>query len=161
MAKLWRPATHFKSILNSSFPRTLTTFSIVLSPPHLSSPKTLILPKFPISPLFNSPNLTLVCCLPPVSPFATTTFEWNEPIACSEVVESTSVSENDNDDDTDPRPYIPVRAFFFSTRFSLLFQFCNLCLVSFSGVLGLAKRFSHLQTKQPCSIIWVLILTSY
>lgn len=48
-----------------------------------------------------------------------TTVDWNEPVSCSEVGDegkSTSVEE-------DTRPSIPVRAYFFSTRFVFLFIF--------------------------------------
>ena len=52
------------------------------------------------------------------------TFEWNEPISCSEV------GDGDNGTvDEDTKPYIPVRAYFFSTRFDFyhfFFFFLNL-----------------------------------
>ena len=52
----------------------------------------------------------VVRCISSVSPAQT--FEWNEPISCSEV------GDGDNGTvDEDTKPYIPVRAYFFSTRF--------------------------------------------
>ena len=139
MDKLWRLAahsihSHLKSIFlsplkpsfsssssssSSSFsPRTLTTLSLFLCHSrHLSPPKTPIFPQISDSTSFNFCNLAVVRCFSSVSPLGANTFEWNEPISSSVALEPTSFSENDDDGDVDPRPYIPVRAFFFSTRF--------------------------------------------
>ncbi|KNA20758.1 hypothetical protein SOVF_049290 [Spinacia oleracea] len=137
MEKLWRPATrsldtHLKSMFlsppkpspsalltpaSSSSPRTLATFSFLVSPlPHFSPSKTLIPPKP------SSFSLHFCCnfrCFSSVSPLDTNKFEWNEPILCSEVVDAVSFSETDENGDVDPRPAIPVRAFFFSTSVDL------------------------------------------
>lgn len=51
------------------------------------------------------------------------TFEWNEPVSCSEVGDGgfrsigEGVSDGEADDvEEDSRPSIPVRAYFISTR---------------------------------------------
>ncbi|CAO2826213.1 unnamed protein product [Amaranthus hypochondriacus] len=133
MDKLWRPATHslhshlksiflsplkpsFSSSTSSFSPRTLTTLSLFLCHSrHLSPPKTLIFPQISNSTSVNFCNLAVVRCFSSVSPLGANTFEWNEPISSFVA----PFSENDDDGDVDPRPYIPVRAFFFSTSVDL------------------------------------------
>lgn len=62
-------------------------------------------------------GLLIVRCVSSVSPART--FEWNEPVPCSEVGDSCSqVGDGCNGTvEEDAKPSIPVRAFFFSTRF--------------------------------------------
>lgn len=60
-----------------------------------------------------SASLTVVRCVSSFSPAGS--LDWNEPVSCSEVGEGNS--DNDNLDE-DNKPCIPVRAYFFSTRFA-------------------------------------------
>lgn len=117
------PFSSSSSPLNSVRRTILTQYHFhALSPkPHsLSPPKTLVPHTNTASAssilglgsqTFSSGfGLLVVRCISSVSPAHT--LEWNEPVSCSEVGDG-----NNETVEEDTKPSIPVRAYFFSTRF--------------------------------------------
>uniref|UniRef100_A0A803P1Z3 DUF155 domain-containing protein n=2 Tax=Cannabis sativa TaxID=3483 RepID=A0A803P1Z3_CANSA len=137
---MWRSRTldaHFRtmrlipSLLSSSSPLILVR--TIKNQVHLPSPlpnpsRSSSLPKSLISPIVtftpSSPSglrsqslssgigFHVVRCISSVSPAPT--FDWNEPVSCSEVGDGDMGTV-----DEDTRPHIPVRAYFFSTSVDL------------------------------------------
>lgn len=73
------------------------------------------------------PNFAMSKCISSISSSAHTV-DWNDAVSCSEIGETEELAlEREEDDDdasaTAVKPYIPVRAFFFSTRFGFLALF--------------------------------------
>lgn len=136
-------AMHFASRLSpfSSSPSTplASVRRTILAHYHLpslspSKPQSLSLPKTLVPFTTNSAKaaaassllvgprsgfcLVIVRCVSSVS--SAPTLEWNEPVSCSEVGDSCSeevVNGNIGTVEDDAKPSIPVRAYFFSTRF--------------------------------------------
>lgn len=68
------------------------------------------------------PNFAVVKCISSISSSAHTV-DWNDAVSCSEIglseAEELALEQEEDDDAsaTAIKPYVPVRAFFFSTRF--------------------------------------------
>lgn len=114
-----------RNLQNSPGPITLT-FSIILHRQTHSFNHSFISSR-------KKPSFAVTKCLSSISSSAHTV-DWNDAVSCSEIAETKEMSldrEEDEDDAsaTAVKPYIPVRAFFFSTRFGSFF----VSLISFSS----------------------------
>ncbi|XP_060184852.1 protein RETARDED ROOT GROWTH-LIKE-like [Lycium barbarum] len=125
--------------LNKAF-RTLFTLSTTTNPPAFRNLHTSPIRYRPITVTFSlilpgqshslnhsfvssrkKPNFAVSKCLSSISSSAHTV-DWNDAVSCSEIGEEALEQEEDEDDDasaTAVKPYIPVRAFFFSTSVDL------------------------------------------
>uniref|UniRef100_A0A0V0I7N4 Putative sporulation protein RMD1-like n=1 Tax=Solanum chacoense TaxID=4108 RepID=A0A0V0I7N4_SOLCH len=104
-----------RNLQNSHRPITLT-FSLILRRQSHSLNHGLISSS-------KKPSFAVVKCLSTISSSAHTV-DWNDALSCSEIAEAEELClEREEDDDdasaTAVKPYIPVRAFFFSTSVDL------------------------------------------
>lgn len=128
------PSLSSLSSSSSSSPTPLLSVRTILTLPHPQNPsisKTLNLHSITTSWCSSIPglrsqpqigsnfNVLVVRCVSSV-PHADT-LEWNEPVSCSEVGDGHKATVDEN-----AKPSIPVRAYFFSTRFVFSFYFLNL-----------------------------------
>ena len=135
--KMWRTidaqlraARLFPSLFSSSSQsqplhfslKPIRTFLTTNPKPHHTlclAPKTLILRTIfatattATDSISCAASLTVVRCVSSFSPAGS--LDWNEPVSCSEVGEGNG---DDDNLDEDNKPCIPVRAYFFSTRFA-------------------------------------------
>lgn len=118
------PSFSFKSLLRTlyTFSNTTTTTLVPTPPPshprYFSLYQTLVPRHFSTSNLrpdvarrFDS-SFVVAKCISSITPAGT--LEWNEPIMCSQVGSGDDVGGVSEED---TKASIPVRAFFFSTRF--------------------------------------------
>ena len=135
---MWR--SQLRAMLLSPSPRPLTT--LLTRSSNSSRPRLFALHKtlsFHSHPSFRSPTalnfpassafVVPVRCLSSI--FPANTLEWNEPVSCSEVGDADGEGRSLGEEDS--RTSIPVRAYFFSTRF-VLGWFSFLCFCSASGM---------------------------
>lgn len=102
-----------RNLQNSHRPITLT-FSLILRRQSHSLNHSFISSS-------KKPSYGVAKCLSSISS-SPHTVDWNDAVSCSEIAEAEKLClEREEDDDdasaTAVKPYIPVRAFFFSTRF--------------------------------------------
>ncbi|KAK9684046.1 hypothetical protein RND81_10G182600 [Saponaria officinalis] len=119
MEKLWRPVSRpLKSLIFPPKPssRPLFTSSILLPKPSATAAATAFSPAAVIRHSFNLSAVS-VRCFSVVEP--NTAFDWNEPVLCSDDTDARTFVVESEDGEIDSRPYIPVRAFFFSTSVDL------------------------------------------
>ena len=133
-----RAARLFPSLFSSSSQsqplhfslKTIRTFLTTNPKPHHTlclAPKTLILRTIfatattATDSISCAASLTVVRCVSSFSPAGS--LDWNEPVSCSEVGEGNG---DDDNLDEDNKPCIPVRAYFFSTRFAFWPIFRNI-----------------------------------
>jgi hypothetical protein len=154
--KMWRTVdVHLRAL--RLFPSPQPSFTIrpvrtILSPKAhtLSAPQTQTLRTIVTTSVFSifkgletrgsgsNSGLIFVRCVSSVSPVPT--LEWNEPVSCSEVGNGDSGSVEE-----DTKSAIPVRAYFFSTRFaSVYFLKNNFLRVSLNYECWVIYRFIYL-----------------
>ena len=96
------------SLTTISSPSPFATLTTIITQ-HSFTPTSRV--SFTVSRHFSTPAPRCVSSLP--------TLDWNDAVSCSEV---NAGSRDDGTVDQDTKPCIPVRAFFFSTRYSLIFR---------------------------------------
>ncbi|KAL9226980.1 hypothetical protein vseg_002732 [Gypsophila vaccaria] len=112
MEKLWRPVSRpLKTLLSPPKPSSFSTSyrTVFLLPATAATAATTTATTAAIRQTFTLSAAVVRC-------FSTTAFEWNEPVVSSD--DRTMPVDYENGV-VDSRPYIPVRAFFFSTSVDL------------------------------------------
>jgi len=164
--KMWRTVdVHLRAL--RFFPSPQPSFTIrpvctILTPKAhtLAAPQTLSLRTIVTTSVFSifkglgtrgsgsNFGLTVVRCVSSVSPAPT--LEWNEPVSCSEVGNGDSGSVEE-----DSKSSIPVRAYFFSTRFaSICLFFYNFLRISLNYECWVFYRFIYLAIWKCIVRVW-------